>query len=62
MQAKLKELLKKRNITYRNVSAVINITERSLCQKINGENSFKWDEVKAICKYLGIKNPFDVFV
>ncbi len=61
-QVKLKRALRSAGITQRKVAIELDITERTLCNKLNGQAEFVWAEVKAICNMLHVRNPYEIFI
>lgn len=58
---KLRKCMASCGITQRVMAIKLNITEKSMCNKIGGKQPFTWDEIKSICEMLKIDNPFNVF-
>lgn len=50
-----------RGVTLADLTAALNIAERTVYRKINGETQFTWSEIKTICTLLDIGNPLNVF-
>ena len=55
---KLKGILREKNLTYRNIGDLINVSETCVSHKINGESDFFIGEVKLITKEHGIGVDF----
>lgn len=58
---KLRKCMRASGITQRVMAIKLNITEKSMCNKIGGKQHFTWNEIKVICEMLNIGNPLDVF-
>lgn len=57
---RLKDLRKKKNITQREIAALINVTTSAYSDKENMRRGFKGHEVVILCEFFNV-NPGDVY-
>jgi transcriptional regulator with XRE-family HTH domain len=60
-QKKFKALLVMKGKTMQDIAGLLNINQATLYRKINGSSDFFRKEIQAICEYLEIENPNDIF-
>ncbi len=60
-QKKFKALLVMKGKTMQDIASLLNINQATLYRKINGSSDFFRKEIQAICEYLEIENPNDIF-
>lgn len=53
--------LRERNLTQKQLAAMLGISSGTLCKKFGGKLPFLYDEVIRICDIFGIDNPRDYF-
>ena len=60
-KSKLQLRILEEGLTQKALAAKIGIREETLTRKLTDRTPFTWPEVAAICRYLNIQNPLDVF-
>ena len=50
-----------KNVNRSKLADALGITRSTLWRKLQGERAFTWWEVAAICRWLGCKNPLELF-
>jgi transcriptional regulator with XRE-family HTH domain len=60
-QKKFKALLVMKGKTMQNIADLLGINQATLYRKINGNSDFYRREIQAICNYLKIEDPNEIF-
>lgn len=60
-QKKFKALLVMKCKTMQNIADLLGINQATLYRKINGSSDFYRREIQAICNYLEIEDPNEIF-
>lgn len=61
-QKKFKALLVMKDKTMQNIADLLGINQATLYRKINGSSDFYRREIQAICNYLEIEDPNEIFL
>lgn len=60
-QKKFKVLLVMKGKTMQNIADLLGINQTTLYRKVNGSSDFYRREIQAICEYLDISDPSEIF-
>lgn len=58
---KLRIEIARKQLSVERLSSLMNLSLTGLTDRINGSTKFSPDEIKRICKVLGIKNRDEIF-